>query len=158
MSQPILSLQEEDSIPKGAANLLPCRIHHNGSIDPIAGYWSPIEGEDGIGTVYFRGRKLRGKKMKLPKDFRGIVAARPVPQVQELPRTDIPSREGEGASQQSEKPEVMKVTAEFDEITLWGHEVLVDVEEDPYVRGLEEWLQVADQIHSYESPGEQAKK
>jgi ribonuclease H2 subunit C len=101
---------------------------------------------DGLGTVYFRGRKLRGKKIKLPENFRGIVASRPAKQAQQIPRTDFLTLDGEAGAQQANKTEAMKVSAEFDEITLWGHEVLVDVEEDPYVRGLEEWLQVADQV------------
>jgi hypothetical protein len=40
----------------------------------------------------------------------------------------------------------MQITAEFDEMVVWGHESVADASSDPYVRSMEEWLQVADQV------------
>lgn len=40
----------------------------------------------------------------------------------------------------------MQVTAGFDEMVIWGHETLADATGDPYIRGMEEWLQVAGQV------------
>lgn len=40
----------------------------------------------------------------------------------------------------------LQVTGEFDELVVWGHETLADASADPYVRSVEEWLQVADQV------------
>lgn len=40
----------------------------------------------------------------------------------------------------------MRVTADFDELVVWGHEVVADAAEDPYVRSMEEWLEVADKV------------
>lgn len=31
---------------------------------------------------------------------------------------------------------------------VWGHEALADATGDPYIRSVEEWLQVADQVRS----------
>lgn len=45
MAQPILSIEEQDSDTKVVANLLPCRIHHDGPVDPITGYWKPSTAE-----------------------------------------------------------------------------------------------------------------
>lgn len=38
--------------------------------------------------------------------------------------------------------------AEFDEVVIWGHESGTDATSDPYVRAVEEWLAVADQVCS----------
>jgi hypothetical protein len=40
----------------------------------------------------------------------------------------------------------MQITAEFDEMVVWGHESVADASSDPYVRSMEEWLQVANQV------------
>ncbi len=37
----------------------------------------------------------------------------------------------------------MDEIASFDSITIWGHEVLPDASENPYVRGIEEWMKFA---------------
>ena len=36
--------------------------------------------------------------------------------------------------------------AEFNEIMVWGHESLPDAEDDPYTRGIEEWIQLAEKV------------
>lgn len=41
---------------------------------------------------------------------------------------------------------IMQVTADFNEMIVWGHEAVADASGDPYVRSIEEWLQVADQV------------
>lgn len=35
---------------------------------------------------------------------------------------------------------IMCVMVEFDEMVVWGYEVMVDVDSDLYVRSIEEWL------------------
>lgn len=42
----------------------------------------------------------------------------------------------------------MEVTAEFDDVVVWGHEAVVDAAADPYVRGMEEWFSIADKVSS----------
>lgn len=41
----------------------------------------------------------------------------------------------------------MDVKAEFDEMVIWGHEATAD-SSDPYVRSIEEWLTVAEQVRA----------
>lgn len=45
MSPPILTLGSPPNLPqsppKATAHLLPCRVHHNGSIEPIQPFWKP---------------------------------------------------------------------------------------------------------------------
>ena len=47
MEQPLLSIEEGKSRSdnKAVANLLPCRVHHDGPVDPIEAYWKPTKSE-----------------------------------------------------------------------------------------------------------------
>lgn len=40
----------------------------------------------------------------------------------------------------------LETKAEFDEIVIWGHESVADTSSDPYVRGVEEWMKVAEKV------------
>lgn len=102
-----------------------------------------MQSSDGTKTAYFRGRKLLGKAVKLPEGYRGIVAAA-APTEEEKPATDI---EVVDLVEDSRTPQAaMDVQACFDEMVVWGHEAAVDASADPYVRGMEEWLTLADQV------------
>ncbi|KAL2683035.1 hypothetical protein Neosp_007498 [[Neocosmospora] mangrovei] len=148
MSQPILSIKSDDNKSKAVANLLPCRIHHDGPVPDVSNYWTPTTAEDGTKLAYFRGRKLHGKTVKLPERCRGAVVERR--QEKELqPAAEEPVVVIDDDEAEKEPVGTMQVTAEFDEMVIWGHETLVDAAEDPYIRSMEEWLQVAGQIHSY---------
>ncbi|KAF4971196.1 hypothetical protein FSARC_1918 [Fusarium sarcochroum] len=145
MSQPILSLKPDENKSKVVANLLSCRIHHDGSIDPASAYWAPTAADDGSKLAYFRGRKLQGKVVKLPEQCRGVVVER-TPEKDPKLAAEEPAEEADAESEQTGS---MQITAEFDEMVVWGHETVADASADPYVRSMEEWLQVADRIHSY---------
>jgi ribonuclease H2 subunit C len=56
-------------------------------------------------------------------------------------------QEDEGDNQFQE-PETasMQVTAEFDEIVVWGHEAEGNAHEDPFIRSVEEWLDLAEKV------------
>ncbi|KIL86856.1 hypothetical protein FAVG1_10112 [Fusarium avenaceum] len=142
MSQPILSLKPDENKSKVVANVLPCRIHHDGPIDPASTYWTPTVADDGTKLAYFRGRKLQGKVVKLPEQCRGVVVER-APEKDPKTATEEPV---EDVDEEQEKTESMQITAEFDEMVVWGHESVADASADPYVRSMEEWLQVADQV------------
>lgn len=43
----------------------------------------------------------------------------------------------------------LEMKAEFDEMMIWGHESVADAASDPYVRGVEEWIKVAEQVCGY---------
>jgi ribonuclease H2 subunit C len=80
--------------------------------------------------------------VKLPEGYRGVVAV---------------TSPAEEPSRRPEEPEVvdleagaplgtLQAQAEFDEMVVWGHEVAVDAAADPYLRGAEEWLALADKV------------
>lgn len=41
---------------------------------------------------------------------------------------------------------VVEEQSEFEDIMIWGHESLPDEMADPYVRGMEEWIQFAEMV------------
>ncbi|OHE94047.1 ribonuclease H1/H2 small subunit [Colletotrichum orchidophilum] len=146
MSKAILSIQSNDSAKtnKATVNLLPCRIHHDGPVGDASTFWNPTKSQDGETVAYFRGRKLHGTTVKLPEQYRGVV----------MERSDkVETRQLEGESEEAEgdlvELGIMDVKAGFDEMAIWGHESSAEAASDPYVRSIEEWLDVAGSIHSY---------
>ncbi|KAG4424679.1 hypothetical protein IFR04_002212 [Cadophora malorum] len=137
-------------------NVLPCRINHNGAVNTSKRYWNPTVQPDRKTIAYFRGRKLHGKVLKVPAKYRGVVVERTE---RVLPKVEAPGQtqqgeqgEGEDDLEEEEEPEVkvMEEQAGFEEIVVWGHEVLPDGMADPYVRGMEDWIQFAENIHSFD--------
>jgi ribonuclease H2 subunit C len=92
---------------------------------------------DGTKVAYFRGRKLQGKRVKLPENYRGLVL--------EKESNKEPSEKKDAEDEDDAETGEMAVKAEFDEIIVWGHENAVDGS-DPYLRSMEEWIGIADQV------------
>ncbi|KAM0323534.1 hypothetical protein ACHAQA_008815 [Verticillium albo-atrum] len=150
MSSAILNIQpEEASPPKAVANLLPCRIQHNGPVDSVQSFWNPSTAKDGKQIAFFRGRELHGKSVKLPSGYRGVV----VEKQDKAPEVSRPDAAPQDEEEDEDKVErgALRVTAEFDEMVVWGTESIADAS-DPHVRAMEEWLQVAERIHGYDEP------
>ncbi|PHH83562.1 hypothetical protein CDD82_7123 [Ophiocordyceps australis] len=139
MAPPIVAIEDaaEPSRLQALPNLLPCRIHHDGPMAPISEYWSPTQTKDGSNVAYFRGRRLEGTVVSLPHDFDGVLVQ---PRAQQQPVAAIESQD---SGPQTEK---MHVTAHFDKVMVWSHGALPDKTADPYLRGINEWLQVAAQV------------
>ncbi|CAI6087779.1 unnamed protein product [Clonostachys chloroleuca] len=151
MSQPMLEIENltKSGEVKSTAHLLPCRVHHDGSIGPIDSFWTPTDTEEGKKEAYFRGRKLHAKAVPLPSQFIGIVAERQaaVPQPTDpYAPIDLEKEDDDDAP----PVDKMKALAEFDEIMVWGHENVTNAADDTYVRSLEEWVEASERIHSYE--------
>lgn len=100
---------------------------------------------DGTKLAYFRGRKLHGKSVKLPEQCRGVVVERRQDKEQQ-PAAEEPVVVVDDDEAEKEPVGTMQVTAEFDEMVIWGHETVADATGDPYIRSMEEWLQVAGQV------------
>ncbi|KAI1765366.1 ribonuclease H1 small subunit [Hypoxylon sp. FL1150] len=152
MTHSIFAVDSQESTQKNASvHLLPCRINHDGNVEPVDAYWNPSESQDKTKRAYLRGRKLHGKVVKLPEGYYGSVVEMSEPKKPE--NTQEMAEELEVQNEQDEQPEVgvMQGKATFDEIMIWGHESLTDSNEDPYLRGVEEWISFAEQIHSYPS-------
>lgn len=154
--------QTKDHKGQCTANVLPCRINHNGPVNTSERYWAPTtEGTfspspmitssdlitpDGKQIAYFRGRKLHGKHVKIPKGYRGVVLSsteRVLPKVE--PEQDL-STEVVVEEEAEEDVGIMEENASFEDLMLWGHETLPDETADPYIRGVEEWIDFAEQV------------
>lgn len=96
-------------------------------------------------VAYFRGRKLHGKALRVPEGYRGVVVDKTEPPKPQAPRPDEP--EVVDLEAEDEMPlGALETKAEFDEIVIWGHESVADTSSDPYVRGVEEWMEVAEKV------------
>ncbi|OQD64995.1 hypothetical protein PENPOL_c006G10803 [Penicillium polonicum] len=138
--------EKNDSTPQCTPNIIPCRIHHDGPIDSLDRYWTVKDEKDNTQTAHFRGRKLRGRRVALPDGYQGVVAT---PTDRVLPATQ--RAESDGAEDVEAEPEepvkIMEMQSTFDEFVVWGHEAL-PAADDTFVKGVEEWLQFADAMHT----------
>ncbi|PLB39721.1 ribonuclease H2 subunit C [Aspergillus candidus] len=137
------SESEVDSATQSCTpNVLPCRIHHNGSVKSIGRYWSPVadEKDQTSQTAYFRGRKLRGRRVAVPEGYEGVVAT-------PTERTIRPAQNNAVDEAEPEEPvKVLEKQATFQDVMVWGHEFM-PAADDPFVRGVEEWVRFAEAMH-----------
>jgi ribonuclease H2 subunit C len=130
-------------------NVLPCAIKHNGPVSAAERYWNPSTEQDGTTTSFFRGRKLRGKKIALPEGYEGAVLQKTDKKVIAKPSMPIPGDE-DGADNAPKEIEtlVMDQHARFEEIMIWEHEAVPEGT-DVYVKGIEEWIGFAEAVCEY---------
>lgn len=97
---------------------------------------------DGKSVAHFRGRKLHGRKVKIPEKYVGVLLSSSHQKLhREVSASEDDELEGEGPPVEVG---VMLEQCHFDEFIVWGHEVLPDEKEDPYVRAVEEWISLAE--------------
>ena len=99
--------------------------------------------------AYFRGRKLKGKTLPLPEGYRGLVVERAADELKreaKLPEDGQEHNEDDVVAM--ETVGTMQTTGEFDEMVIWSHESMASAAADPYVRSIEEWLQVSEKARS----------
>ena len=103
--------------------------------------------------AYFRGRKLKGREVKVPGGYTGSICSQ-ANKEREAGKETTRAREGndeeleEQEEDEEEDTEVMKELEEeasFDKIVLWGHESLVEGD-DPVVKGVDEWIGFAEAV------------
>ncbi|TIA74090.1 ribonuclease H1 small subunit [Aureobasidium pullulans] len=150
------AIKKSEKSTSCVANVLPCRIQHNGPVNATTRHWTPESSSDGqTNTAYFRGRKLNGKTVNLPEGYRGAILQKTNTI---LPPTITPSTstsledEEDASSSLSSTPEtkILQEVATFDKIVVWGHEVQPDGQEDVYVRGVSEWIGLATAMNSFD--------
>jgi ribonuclease H2 subunit C len=108
---------------------------------------------DGKRVAYFRGRKLHGKALRVPEGYRGVVVNKTEPPQPQAARADEPEVVDLDAEGQLPLG-TLEIKAEFGEIVIWGHESLADPCSDPYARGVEEWVKVAEKVREWNGKGE----
>ncbi|KZF23256.1 ribonuclease H1 small subunit [Xylona heveae TC161] len=148
-------------------NILPCRINHNGSLNASSRFWAPKTEDDEKMSAYFRGRKLVGRALKVPEGYEGIVAAS---KGERLPhnhgieprRTSVGIMLDEGVDEEGEEDipptKILEQQASFDELIIWGHEAEPDEGSDAYLKGIQEWIQFSEAMHSHPTNAHSQKK
>ncbi|KAI5300499.1 3'-5' exonuclease [Ascosphaera pollenicola] len=152
-------------------NILPCRIHHDGPVDISERYWLPeVNADEDCETVYFRGRRLKGRQVVLPEGYEGLFFLQNSSELYKFKdlhfhpgvvttKTDKVLRtenlrdayednEDEHEHEHEQEPEAIIITADsaFSEFVIWGHES-VPGDDDPYVKGVQEWIAFSQKIH-----------
>lgn len=83
--------------------------------------------------------------LKVPEGYRGIIVEK-----KEAAEPQAPSNEEPEVIDVDAEDDVpigaLETRAEFDEMMIWGHESTADASSDPYVRGVDEWMQLAEQV------------
>jgi len=139
----MLAIRKTTASDSTSINILPCRINQSGPTKVTKRYWQPRAEANKTKTAHFRGRRLRGRVVKLPEQYRGIVLK---PSDQTIIEPILPADDDE----EPELPEPVKVVEEvsnFDEMTIWGHDQL-PASDDNFINGVEEWISFAEAIHS----------
>ncbi|CCX32836.1 ribonuclease H2 subunit C [Pyronema domesticum] len=135
------------STEPAAVNLLPCSISHNGPVSATKKHWDPtMEGKNC--TAYFRGRKLHGRTMELPEGVVGAILETTTDLV--VPTSSQENDNNENEDEEGSETKVVKTLATFDKITVWGHGQVPETGDGGVVRSMEEWVQFAGRIHSWE--------
>lgn len=139
----------EASDDKTSVNILPCRIDHNGPAKVTKRYWRPETEKDGTKTAYFRGRRLRGKSLKVPQGYKGLILKSTEKTLVEAVPVQIVEEEADDDESEEELPEPVKIiekVSSFEEMTIWGHDHVPSAEDD-FIKGVEEWIAFAEAIH-----------
>lgn len=68
-----------------------------------------------------------------------------------LPQSDTErDADADESEEQNIEVRVMEEVGEFDEVVVWGHEVAPDGNEDPYSKGIGEWLSFSEAVSAPE--------
>lgn len=109
---------------------------------------------DGEAIAYFRGRKLKGKEVRVPDGYRGVVVRRKGAEggdrkVEDRWRKGEYGNDDQGEEQEEEEEEeevaILEELATFEEVVVWDHEKTVEAD-DEVVKGLEEWARFAEAV------------
>ncbi|GAB7343200.1 hypothetical protein MBLNU457_1267t1 [Dothideomycetes sp. NU457] len=149
------SITSSKDSPKVTPNILPCKVSYNGPVNASERYWAIKNDESGQKTTYFRGRKLVGKELNLPEGYSGAVIQKTTDllpqQPKPLPRMDDDDLSADEEQEVPQEVKIMHEAASFDKLIVWGHEATPSDSEDAYLKGIQEWMQFAKSMHSYEA-------
>lgn len=118
-------------------HLLPCKIHYDGHAR-VSEYFIPQQvKEDDENSTYeasFRGRRLAGKKMKLPENVTGII---------------LRQQSGSGANlgfQQAQSNNFAVTDEVFDHFFYWNHDI--EPTDTDHIPKAFQWFDIAKALHT----------
>ncbi|KAL8783640.1 MAG: hypothetical protein Q9213_004500 [Squamulea squamosa] len=115
-------------------------------------YWAPQQDKDGNLEAYFRGRKLKGRQVRVPEGYKGVVVKGEAKEdntqrknVKRLTRQQLQDEDVD--EDDEEEVQVLEEVAGFKDFIVWGHEAVADGD-DAFVKGVEEWVKFAEAMHA----------
>ncbi|KPI39003.1 uncharacterized protein AB675_4522 [Cyphellophora attinorum] len=160
----MLAIQKAKRADSCTANVLPCRIHHNGPTKVTKRYWQVTTEKDGCKTAYFRGRRLKGVAVPVPEGYEGeheineadavqlnrpglVVKSTEHKAVAPQP-TFAAARDSDDEDEESEEPpKLLETISEIKEMIVWDHD-RQPTSDDAFLKGVDEFIAFADAIHS----------
>ena len=170
-----ITKESKKSTRRVTPNILPCRINHSGPISITSTHWNPTtttststtstSTKQPTPTAYFRGRKLLGRRLRVPEHYTGYLLQKTdnlIPQkATSKPHGYIASDELNGVDGMladdelgETKVKAMECVAGFDDVIVWGHDQ-VPGEDDEYGRGMEEWMAFAEAVSTSLKSGQE---
>ena len=137
-----------------AVHVLPCHIAHNGSSKVSQFFQTRTDPLDStLVTSSFRGRKLCGQNVSLPKNYSGISSpllsaylGHVYAPVDASTRFDSSKYERDDDEDEDVEKTVWQSDEKFDALTVWEHHTLPDINQDHWIRGIQEWVAMADAV------------
>ncbi len=138
-----IQLERDNEAKLVSASLLPCHIGYSGPADS-AKYFRPETSTPAGGSeAYFRGRQLLGKELPIPDGHVGLLydSSRPG----QTKPTNAESTE-DTEDETIEEVRLFVEKARFDRLTVYENGRLPIDTSDPYMKGLQEWLALAEAV------------
>jgi ribonuclease H2 subunit C len=85
--------------------------------------------------------------LRLPEGYEGVVLVN-TDRIVQAEADDGEDGEEDAEEEKVVETKVVEEVGTFEGIEVWGHETVMD-EEDPYVRGVEEWISFSRAIHEF---------
>jgi len=139
-----------------AVHVLPCHIAYDGP-SKVSQFFKPrVDPNDEIAsTSTFRGRKLCGRSIKFPNKYvgKGIFSYglklgrvyHPSNPVAKFDRTIYGEEDDEDEEDEAQKG-AWQAGEKFDSLTVWQHHQLPDAKQEHWIRGIEEWIAMAEVV------------
>jgi len=103
---------------------------------------------DGKPEAYFRGRKLKGKEIKVPDGYQGVIVKDAGKQKNAANSMGDRARAIYEDNEDEEKEDdidVLEEVSSFSGIMIWGHETIAE-NDDAFVKGMGEWISFAEAV------------
>ncbi|KAK9450831.1 ribonuclease H2, subunit C [Limtongia smithiae] len=111
-----------------------------------------VSGE--LRETHFRGRRFLGQHVPLPKGYTGLILP-PAQHGQCAKSLEVHAKysvyDDESSDDAGSSGELMwEPTASFSSITVWGHDIVPDGAESPWISGVQQWIAFANIMHGEE--------
>lgn len=100
---------------------------------------------DGKPESYFRGRKLHGRKVKIPEGYSGVIVQDDGQKEAMEGNSEERREDANSTEEHDEETATLQEKGQFDEIMVWGHESVAE-EDDTFVKGVNEWIIFAEAV------------